>query len=46
MPNVSTERGGVVLLRAAGVLRSQDDGGEADRDGPDDLLIRIQVDVP
>ena len=46
IPNVSTERGGVVLLRAAGVLRSQDDGGEADRDGPVDLLIRIQVDVP
>ena len=46
IPNVSTERGGVVLIRAAGVPRGQDDGGEADRDGPVDLLIRIQVDVP
>ncbi|MCX5644674.1 MAG: hypothetical protein NTZ17_08300 [Phycisphaerae bacterium] len=45
IPNVSTEPGGVVLIRTTGVLRAQEDGGESDRDGPIELLIRVQVDI-
>lgn len=45
VPDVSTEPGGVVLIRATGMLRGQEEGGEADRDGPFDLLLRIQVDI-
>ena len=45
LSNVSTEPGGVVLIRATGMLRGQEDGGETDRDGPVDLLLRIQVDI-
>jgi hypothetical protein len=40
LPNVSTEPGGVVLIRATGMLHGQED---ADR--PFDLLLRIQVDI-
>lgn len=45
VPNVSTEPGGVVLIRAIGVLPGQEDGGESDRAGPLDFLIRIQADI-
>ena len=45
IPDVSTEPGGVVLIRATGVLRGQEDGGEADGDGPFEFLIRIQADL-
>ena len=45
IPNVSTEPGGVVLIRATGMLQGQEDGGETDRDGPFEFLIRIQADI-
>ena len=44
-PDVSTEPGGVVLIRVTGVLRGQEDGGETDRDGPLEFLLRLQVDL-
>jgi hypothetical protein len=45
IPDVSTEPGGVVLIRAIGVLRGQEAGEESDRDGPIEFLLRIQADV-
>lgn len=45
IPDVSTEPGGVVLIRVTGVLRGQEGGGETDRDGPFEFLLRIQADV-
>jgi hypothetical protein len=45
IPNVSTEPGGVVLIRAIGVLRGQEAGEESDRDGPLEFLLRIQADI-
>jgi hypothetical protein len=42
IPNVSTEPGGVVLIRVKGVHLSE----EAESEGPLEFLIRIQVNLP
>jgi hypothetical protein len=44
IPNVSTEPGGVVLIRAVGVFFDPDDNREP-KDGPHETLIRVQVDL-
>jgi hypothetical protein len=45
VPNVSTESGGLILIRAKGIFSGWDNSSEPDGSGPKEDLIRIQVDV-